>query len=262
MTTVARGLRRWLASVWLPTLGVGSALASWWLATVIIGIRPLFLPSPLDIYDQLRQHPRYLAEQAWVTIYETLGGFAIAAVAGLGTAALLAASQTVERATLPLIVALNAIPKVALAPLLILWLGYGSAPKITLAASICFFPIVVAAVAGLTATPADLGELARSLSASRTQMFLKIRARWALPQVFVGLKLAMTLAVIGTVVAQLQSPTAGLGAVIAISGQSVNTPLAFAAIMLLMIISIVLFYGVAAAERLLVPWAKETVAAR
>jgi NitT/TauT family transport system permease protein len=117
-------------------------------------------------------------------------------------------------------------------------------------------------MAGLTSTPAEYGDLARSLSASRWQTFVKIRVPWALPQVFVGLKLGMTLAVIGTVVGQLARPSGGLGRVILIAGQNSNTTRAFAAITLLMVVSIVLFYTVVAAERLLLPWARATAAAR
>lgn len=260
--------RRWVSlrgfgnQVGLPILGVVATVAIWWWATWYFEIRTLFLPSPLDIAESLRNNFAYLMEETWVTVLETLAGFAVGAIAGLLAAALLASSQTLERATLPLVVGLNAIPKVALAPLLIMWLGLGHAPKVALAALICFFPIMIAAMAGLTSTPADLGDLARSLSANRWQIFLKVRVPWALPQVFVGLKLGMTLAVIGTVVAQLARPSGGLGTAILLAQQSVNTSRAFAAIFLLMIISIVLFYLVVAVERLAVPWAKETTASR
>jgi NitT/TauT family transport system permease protein len=246
----------------LPVVGVVVTIAAWWALTHVFQIPTLFLPSPPDIVNAMVNNWQLLMEESWVTVLETLAGFALGGSAGLIGAAVLASSPTLERATLPLVVALNAIPKVALAPLLIVWLGLGSAPKVALAALICFFPIMIAAMAGLTATPSELGELARSLSASRWQMFAKVRVPWALPQVFVGLKLGMTLAVIGTVVAQLARPSGGLGAVILVSGQSVNTSLAFAAITLLMVISITLFYTVVLAERLLLPWARETTAAR
>jgi NitT/TauT family transport system permease protein len=169
---------------------------------------------------------------------------------------MLTAWKAVERATFPLLVALNSIPKVAVAPLLVVWLGYGPKPKIVLVVLICFFPIVVSTVAGLTSTPADLGELARSLSASWWQGYVKVRLPWALPQVFVGLKLGISLAVIGAVVAEISSPNQGLGAVIVLSGSSLDTPLAFAAIVLLALLSIVLFYLIVALERLLLPWAR------
>jgi NitT/TauT family transport system permease protein len=246
----------------LPALGFATVLVTWWLVTTLYDIRPLFLPPPRSVLTFLLDNPKYFVEHAWITLYQTVAGFGIATAGGLLTAVMLVSSRILERATLPLVVALNAIPKVALAPLLIIWLGFGAAPKIALAALICFFPIVVATMAGLNSTPADLGELARSLSASRWQTFVKIRAPWALPQVFVGLKVAITLALIGTIVAQIQNPTGGLGGVIQSSGTQANTPVTFAAILVLLAVSLVLFYAVVLLELLLLPWTRETAAAR
>src|SRR5690606_6890346 len=141
-------------------------------------------------------------------------GFAIGAAAGLLIAVALSASASLQRALLPVIVALNAVPKVALAPLFMVWLGLDHAPKIAMAASICFFPIMIATMSGLASTPAELGALARSLSATRTQIVVEVRVPWALPQVFAGLKLGMPLALIGTVVAQIARPSGGLGTMI------------------------------------------------
>lgn len=246
----------------LPAVGVVLAISAWQAATWIFAIRPLFLPSPWQTGVAIRDNASYLFEQTMVTVGETLAGFALGAVVGLVCAAVLAVSPSLERATLPLVVALNAVPKVALAPLLTIWLGLRYEPHIALAALICFFPILIAALAGLTSTPAELDELARSLSATRWQAFFKIQVPWAMPQVFVGLKLGMTLAVIGTVVGQLARPSGGLGTVILLAGQSVNTTLAFAAIVPLMVISMLLFYAVIGAERLLLPWADALSAAR
>jgi NitT/TauT family transport system permease protein len=258
------GAARWRAlgsMVGLPVLGFAAVLGAWWLATTLYDIRPLFLPPPGTVFSFVVENPVYFAEHAWTTLYQTVAGFGIATVAGLVTAVLLASSRILERATMPLVVSLNAIPKVALAPLLIIWLGFEDAPKIALAALICFFPIVVATMAGLNATPAELGELARSLSAPRWQTFFKIRAPWALPQVFVGLKVGITLALIGTIVAQIQNP-AGLGGVIQSSSTTANTSITFAAILVLLVISLVLFYAVVLLEYLLLPWARETTAGR
>jgi NitT/TauT family transport system permease protein len=257
-----RRARDVLLRVLQPIIGVAATVGIWQWATGFFEIRPLFLPQPTAIADALLATPTHFLEAAQLTLWETLAGFAIGAVTGLLGAALLVASPTIERATLPMVVGLNAIPKVALAPLLTVWLGLGYAPHIALAALICFFPIMIATMAGLTSTPAEYGDLARSLSASRWQTFIKIRVPWALPQVFVGLKLGMTLAVIGTVVGQLARPSGGLGRVILIAGQNSNTTRAFAAITLLMVVSIALFYAVVAAERLLLPWARATAASR
>lgn len=239
-------------------LGGACALAGWQCLTWLCRIPPFFLPSPWDVAGALHRHRDLLGQQTWVTSYETVSGFALGASAGLLMAVLLTASAILQRATLPLVIALNAVPKVALAPLLVVWfgpLGLGPAPRITLAALICFFPILLATMTGLGSTPAELVELARSLSASRWRTFVAFRLPYALPQVFVGLKLGITLAVIGSVVAQIARPAAGLGAVIVRSGQSADTPLAFAAVVLLMVLSVTLFYLVVAVERVLTPWA-------
>lgn len=239
----------------LPVLGAVAAIGLWWSATAVFGIRSFFLPAPPDIVAAFRAQPAYLLRETGATLTGTVTGFGIAAVAGLLLAVVLTAWRSLERATLPVLVALNSVPKVAVAPLLVVWLGFGARPKIVLVVLICFFPILVATMAGLTSTPAELGELGRSLSAGVWQVYVKIRLPWALPQVFVGLKVAISLAVIGAVVAEINNPTTGLGAVIVLSGMSFDTPLAFAAIFLLAVMSTTLFYLVVALERWLVPWA-------
>jgi len=244
-------------AVWLPLVGAATAVALWWLVTVAFDIRPFFLPAPPDVVTSVLKNPGYMLRESWVTTYESLLGFGIATVCGLAVAVMLAAVRAIERATMPLFVALNSVPKVALAPLLVVWLGFGPKPKIVMVVLICFFPIVVATMAGLSSTPVELSELGRSLSASWWQMFVKVRMRWALPQVFVGLKVAISLAVVGAIVAEISNPGQGLGSVIVLSGSSADTPLAFASITLLALISVVLFYAIVGLERLLLPWARE-----
>jgi NitT/TauT family transport system permease protein len=245
------------AALWLPLLGAGIVVALWWLATIVLDIQPFILPAPPDITETFFRLPGYLLGQTWTTLVETLAGFGLAVVGGLLVAMALTAFKFVERALFPLLVAANAVPKIAIAPLLIVWLGFGAGPKIVMVFLISFFPIVVATVSGLASMPAELGELARSLSASRRQAFVKLRIPWALPQVFIGLKVGITLAVVGAVVGEFSGGDKGLGYVIVASGSSADTALAFAAMTLLAVMSVTLFYLVAAAERLLLPWARE-----
>jgi NitT/TauT family transport system permease protein len=134
-------------------------------------------------------------------------------------------------------------------------MGFGSGPKIAMVVLICFFPIVISTATGLKSTPPELVDLIRSLSASPLQQFLKVRFPAALPFVFVGLKVAISLAVIGAVVGEFVGATEGLGYLIVASGQNANTSLAFASIVLLSLMSILLFYALVVAERILVPWA-------
>jgi NitT/TauT family transport system permease protein len=247
--------RVWSNAV-LPTLGVIVAIALWWLACVVFHIDPFYVPSPAEVVETFLKTPRYLVDESWVTIQRVLIGFAIAVAAGLVIAVVLAASRTVERMAMPVLAAVNAIPKVALAPLLLVWMGFGDAPKIVMVVLVSFFPVIVSTMAGLTSTPADLRELARSLKASWWQTFVKVRLTWALPQVFVGLKVATPLAIIGAVIGEVVNPDHGLGSVIAGSSASSDTALAFVALVLLAVIGVVLFYLVAGVERLLVPWAR------
>jgi NitT/TauT family transport system permease protein len=249
---------RWQPSaLWLPLLGAVVVVALWWLATIVFAIQPFILPAPPDITEAFLRLPGYLMRQTWTTLVETLAGFGLAVAGGLLAAVALTASRVVERALFPLLVAANAVPKIAIAPLLIVWLGFGSVPKIVMVFLISFFPIVVAAVSGLASMPAELGELARSLSASRRQTFVKLRIPWAFPQIFIGLKVGITLAVVGAVVGEFSGGDRGLGYVIVASGSSADTALAFAAMTLLAVMSVTLFYLVSAAERLLLPWARE-----
>jgi NitT/TauT family transport system permease protein len=247
---------RLTAAVGLPVLGTAGTVLAWWAAIGIFNIPDYLLPTPEQVGAAFAQQPGYLLDNAQVTLAETLAGFALAAVGGVLVGALLACSRRIELALSPTLVALNAVPKVAFAPLLVMWLGFDTSPKIVMVVLVCFFPVVLSTLAGLTATPADLAELARSLSASPWHTFVKIRFPAALPHIFVGLKTAMPLAVIGAVVGELSGASQGLGFVI--GNSTTDTGLAFAAIALLALISIMLFYTLVLAERRTLPWVQET----
>lgn len=249
-------MRRVLA----PTAALALALAGWWAVAAILDLGTFLLPGPTDVVKALTRHQDYLLEQTVVTLWQTLAGFGLATAAAVVTAGLLAASRLIRDALLPLLVALQAVPKVAIAPLLVVWLGFGPSSKVTMVLLLCYFPILIAALAGLTATPAELIEYSQSLSSPRWSTFVRIRVPWALPQLFTGLKVGISLALIGAVVAQLSHPNAGLGMVIVRANQATNTPLALAAVGLLALIGVGLFYLVVAAERLLLPWARHTTA--
>jgi NitT/TauT family transport system permease protein len=241
----------------LPALGAIAVIGLWWLLVILLGIKPIILPTPADVLRSFQHLPGYLLEQSWSTLSVTVIGYALATVTGLVTAVLLTSSRALEQAMLPVLVAANAVPKIAVAPLLLLWMDFGPAPRIFMATLLSVFPIVVSAMSGLTSAPAELIELAASLSASRWQTYRKLRFPWALPQIFVGLKLAVSLAVIGAVIGEFSGGDRGLGYVVVASGGSADTALAFAAIGLLSLMSVVLFYLVVAVERLLLPWARE-----
>lgn len=240
-------------------LALGGGIVSiglWWLGMIVFGIESYLAPTPPEVLDALLREGPYLLENAVVTLSETIQGFGIAVLIGIAAGALLAGSTLVERAFMPTLVALNAVPKLAFAPLLVVWMGFGQGPKVVLVVLMCAFPIILSTAAGLSSTPADLAEMARSLSASRWQMFSRIRLPGALPQVFVGLKVGMPLAVIGALVGELFGASEGLGYVIQNSGSDVG--MSFAAIALLALMSIVLFYLIVLLERLVIPWFKGT----
>ncbi|WP_428964867.1 ABC transporter permease [Micromonospora fluostatini] len=238
-----------------PVLGLAGAVALWWAVTVVFEVESFILPSPIEVAQTLVEDAGYLWDNTLVTLWETLLGFLLAIVVGVPLALVVTASRMLERTVYPLLLMLNAVPKVAVAPLLVVWMGFGQFPKVFLVFLVCFFPIVISTAAGLSSTQADLVELGRSLKMNWWQTFRMIRMPAAVPQLFVGLKLAITLAVIGAVIAEFVGATEGLGYVIVASGASADTALAFAAMILLGVLSVVLFYLTAAVERFFVPWA-------
>ena len=213
------------------------------------------LPSPSAILQAMVEWRADLVEHTAVTLYETLVGFVLSIAISIPLAVAVVYSPLLQNTVYPILLAMQSTPKVAIAPLLALWIGFGAAPKIIVVFLVCFFPIVVATASGLTAVPAPLIDLIRSLSASPMQTFLKIRFPTAMPHIFVGLKIAITFAVIGAVIGEFVGSENGLGYLILVSTSQSRTPLAFGALVLLTVMSILLYYGVALIERIVVPWA-------
>lgn len=239
----------------LPVLGLLAIIGAWWLATIVFGIEPFLVPSPADVVGEFLEVPGYLLEQLLITLWEAVSGFGLAIVIGVPLALLIVGSTVLERMFYPLLVALNAVPKVAIAPIVVVWFGFGISSKVLMVVLVCIFPIVISTASGMKSTPGELVELFRSLDAARHHEFFKLRLPYALPQVFVGLKVSITLAVIGAVIGEFVGASAGLGFVISQSGGNANTSLAFAAMTLLAIMSVALFYGLSFAERKLLPYA-------
>lgn len=241
----------------LPVATIVGLVGLWWLATIVFGWPSYLVPTPADVWDEIVAERTLLANSFRTTLWETLLGFALAIAIAVPCAVAIAYSRFLELTIYPALVALNAIPKIAIAPLLVIWMGFGIGPKITMVVLICFFPIVISTATGLKSTPSELIELSRSLSASGLQEFRRFRFPSAIPYILVGLKVAIALAVIGAVVGEFVGATEGLGYVIVASGQNANTALAFAAIVLLSLMSIALFYTIVLIQRLVVPWAEE-----
>ena len=243
---------RWLA----PAATFVALVVLWDVATRVFDWEPWLVPPPGDVAQALWDYRELLPEHTWVTVWESLAGFALAIAIGIPVGSVIAYSRLMELTVYPILLGLNAVPKIAIAPILILWMGFGPGPKILVAFLLCVFPIVIATATGLKQTPAELVELARSLCASEWQTFRRFRFPSALPEIFIGLKVAISLAVIGAVIGEFVGASEGLGWVIVNSGANVNTSLAFAAMAILAFVSIVLFYAIALVERLVVPWAR------
>lgn len=251
------------ATVLLPALGLVITVAAWWLITSGLQlVHPALLPPPQSVWRSLTGSAHVLLPALGITTWMTLLGFLLSSLAGVLIGMALAASRRVERMFAPLLVAVNAVPKIAFGPLLVVAVGWGEKPILTMVFLLCFFPIVLSTATGLTTTPADLAELGRSLNASWWQAFRKVRFPAALPQIFVGLKVAMPLAAIGAVIGEFYSDKPGLGQQIIQYNGIGDTSTAWAAIVLVALMSIVLYSALTLLERLALPWVKATTSAR
>lgn len=257
----ANSLRRTVsiaAKVGYAVLGLAIVIGAWWWYTTAFDVRSIILPAPPDVAIALvNEFPR-LIEEAQVTLTQAGTGFALAVGLGLLLGTIIAHSQIINQMTYPWLVALNAVPKVALAPMLVVWMGFDMRPRIAMAMLVCLFPVVLATVTGLRSTPTELAELARSLDGSRLQTFAKVRFPHALPQIFIGLKVALPLSIIGSVIGEFQAGASGLGFVIKLA--ATDKELAFAALVVLACMSIAMFYLLIGLERLLLPWVRATTA--
>ncbi len=237
-----------------PVVTFAAMLLFWEGCVAYFGVPSWLLPAPSEIARAFVEWRSELLQHTLVTLYETLGGFALSIALAIPLAVLVVYSPIIRKCIYPLLLALQSVPKVAIAPLLALWIGFGLLPKILVVFLVCFFPIVVSTATGLASVSPAVMDLIRSLSASKLQTFVKIRFPTALPHIFVGLKIAITFAVIGAVIGEFVGSESGLGYLILVSSSQARTPVAFAALFVLTILSIVLFYVMELVERLVVPW--------
>jgi NitT/TauT family transport system permease protein len=238
----------------MPILAVGLLLCAWQAWIVIWDVEPYLMPAVPDVAKSMVTEFVPLLPDTWVTLQEIFLGFLMSVAVGIPIAILLVSSRLFEMAIYPLLVIAQVLPKVAIAPLVIVWIGFGIESKVLIAFLIAFFPIVIDTVVGLRSTELEKLYLARSMGASRFQTFFKIRLPGALPSIFSGLKLSITFAVIGAVVGEFVASDAGLGRVIMSASASYDTVLMFTGVGYLTIIGLVLFFAMDYAERLLLPW--------
>lgn len=243
-----------LAESWRPVAVLLALFGVWWFVAWRELVPAYLVPAPGAVAETMVADWAMLLEHTWVTTLETIVGFLLAAVIGVATAVLLVYSRTAEKSLYPLILFAQVIPKIAIAPILVVWFGFGMTPKIVLAVLIAFFPVVVSAVAGLRSVDPELLEMSATMGASRWKTFRKIRFPGALPQLMSGLKVAVTLAVVGAVVGEFVGADRGLGYVLLLASGNLDAPLLFADLILMSLIGVVLFVLVEVLERLLIPW--------
>jgi NitT/TauT family transport system permease protein len=246
--------KKFVSQYLFPALAFIGLVILWELAVDFFAIRELFLPPPSKVWAAILKSGSILLRHGLVTLNETLLGFALGVVVGIPLAIGIVYSRFLQNTIYPLIVGAQSIPKAAIAPLFLIWIGYGLASKVLVAFSITFFPVVVATATGLNAVEPEMMDLIRSLSATPLQIFRMIRLPNALPFIFTGFKVSISLAVIGAVVGEFVGSNNGLGYLILVATSELNTSLVIASVVLLSIMGIGLFSIVSVLEKILFPW--------
>ena len=231
---------RFLEPLAAPALAL-FVLLLWQMAVPCFGLSEFVLPTPWQVARRMVSDFPLLAAHGYVTLFEVLAGFICAIALGVPTALAIFYSRLFERAVYPLLIALQTVPKVVLAPLLVLYLGYGWAPKIFLAFLIAYFSIVNSTVVGLQALEPGMANLVRSMGASEAQTFWKIRLPAALPNIFGGLKVAIALAVIGAVIGEYVAAEKGLGYLQLQANAKFDTTLNFASVVMVSLVGVLLY---------------------
>jgi ABC-type nitrate/sulfonate/bicarbonate transport system permease component len=251
-----RSAWRWLA----PLLILGALIGAWELIARLdvlanaLGVEPFLVPAPSAIAQSLWSDRGLMADNGWVTLKEVVAGFALSVGAGVGFAVALHLSPTLRRAFYPLLVASQTVPIVVVAPILVVWFGFGIGPKLAIIALICFFPITVNTLDGLGSVDPDLVKMMRTLDASRLAIFGRVEAPTALPYFFSGAKIAVAVAVIGAVFGEWAGSSAGLGHLIQEASAQLETARTFAAVVVLSALAILLFAALSALERRVAWW--------
>jgi len=244
-----------IAQLIYPLVGLAVIVAIWQNYTDLFHVSRIVLPSPTDILYASWQNFGLLLQETWPTFFESVCGFVLALVIGIPIAVCVANSRLLNLSLFPILIATQSVPKVAIAPIILVWFGLGMESKLAIAFLVAFFPIVIDTATGLRETPPGLIELGRSLRASAWQMFWKVQFPAALPFIFSGAKVAVTLAVIGAVIGEFVGSVNGLGNLLLSANAQLNGPLAWAALIWLSVLGILLFVAVVLAQKLIMPWA-------
>ena len=229
-------------------------LVLWEVLARVSGVRPIVLPLPSQVLVELGAEWRWYLGHAGYTTMTTLAGFALSVVGGVLIGTAVASSRRCERFVYPLVVALNSVPKVAVAPLFVIWMGTGAEPKIAIAFLIAVFAIIVDTLHGLRSVPQDVLDVARVLKGRPLAVFWKVRLPGALPSIVAGMKVAVSLALVGAIVGEFVSSQRGLGYVIMSAQGTFDTVRVFAALLVLAAIGLLLYGALVWVERALTPW--------
>jgi NitT/TauT family transport system permease protein len=249
-------LKRAAAGRALPAIGLAVVLLILWEAAIrLFGVSSFVLPAPSAIAVAIVQNGGALAAATLVTAEEVLLGFLLAGAIGVALALLIRRFQLLGRAAYPLVVFFQTVPKVALAPIFILWFGYDLAPKIALIVVIAFFPVTLNMLAGLDSVDPELVALMRSVGARENDILRRLQVPFALPALMAGLKIAITFSVIGAIVGEFAGASAGLGYVIQFASTQLQTDLVFAGLAVISALGAAFYYVIELLERLVVPWA-------
>jgi NitT/TauT family transport system permease protein len=237
-----------------PTLFTVVGLLAWEVIVHAMGIRSIILPPPSEVFVTMFQRYDLLWAHLWPTVYLTVLGFLLAVVGGILVAIVITYSEILRRGFYPVIVVSQVIPKIAIAPLLVVWFGTGTMSCLLLAFLISFFPMTINAAMGFQSVDEDIQRMARTFMGTRWQIFWKIRMPNAMPYIFAGMKISITLAIIGVIVAEFVASQEGIGYLIKLAGGLLDTPLMLAAITVLSIAGLALYWLIAIAEGWAVYW--------
>jgi NitT/TauT family transport system permease protein len=231
-----------------------ASVIAWELIIVGFKVKAFLVPAPSKVLLQLFNRNLSWPYHFWVTAWETVAGFAVAAVVGIALAYLIVHYKRLNQILYPYVLLAQIVPKVAVAPLFFIWFGFGEAPKVLVAFLVAFFPIIIDTIVGLHAADPDMLDFMRTLGASPYKTFMKVRLPAALPHIFGGFKVAITLAVIGAVIGEFVGAESGLGYMIIRAQSHFRTDQVFAALFLLSVLGMALFMAFVLMERVAIPW--------
>ncbi len=248
------GLPQRLRAVGAPLLLMALIIAFWQFLVWVLEIKAYVLPAPSAIAAEIFVERAVIFPQLRVTLFEIFAGYGLAVAVGFVLSVLIVYWPAFRRGVLPLIVASQTIPVIAIAPILVIWFGYNALPRIIITALVAFFPLTVNFVTGMQSVSTEFINFFRSLNASEAQIFRKLRFPAALPNIFAGLKVASTLAVIGATIGEWVGASAGLGYLMSQDSAQLNTTRVFASLVVLGIVGMLFFAAVGLIERLCMPW--------